>query len=219
MTEYLTLDLLWRALSCTLNRQIGSWEDLWRLPRDLRAFCHRWILRDLYEWPARCVRFIEPRAGCIKMSTAFSGTGMAEHCAALLTKDLPHCLVTPLCWIEREKRAASLLSSTIPEALGIHDIVALLPPALGYLSEQALPTFDVLQKLIVADKPVLCLSSLGISDGMSPEGALGDLHVAGPPCTDFSLLGQQKKTGGVTMLAFLVWVRLVIVARPRIVVL
>ena len=44
------------------------------------------------------------------------------------------------------------------------------------------------------------------------------MHVAGSPCTDFSSMGLRKGLNGETMVAFLVWIRLILTHLPIIII-
>ena len=79
-------------------------------------------------------------------------------------------------------------------------------------------SFEALKKVIVDDEPELDLTVLGGNPGSPARGLLGDVHIAGPPRTDFAMMGRRRCTDGITMIAFLIWVRMLLVVQPAVVI-
>ena len=67
----------------------------------------------------------------------------------------------------------------------IRDICLLVPCITALLCGQADLAFEALKKVIVDDEPELDPTMLGGHPRLPFLGLLGDVHVAGPPCTDF----------------------------------
>ena len=148
------------------------------------------------------------------ISSAFSGSGMVELCAHNLNQALGHRLFIPTVWIEKDQKAAGVLREIMPDAIGLGDILDLLPDDVrGRLSDEP-ADFDKLTSMLVHEAPCLNIS-LFSSGAECPESALlGHIHVAGVPRTDFSLMGKRQQTHGVTMQCFLVWIRLMVMVQP-----
>ena len=63
------------------------------------------------------------------------------------------------------------------------------------------PSSDDLRLLIVSDKVVLDLGGAG-----DVGYEFGQVHIAGPPCIDYSSMGLKRGTNGPTAALFLTWV-------------
>ena len=156
--------------------------QMWRLTVNTRRRCHRVILTDLPDWPARCAAIQNPCVGRIRVWSASSGTCMAEHCGHALAQAAGSFRYDPVCWIERDPQAAALLAEILPGATG--DICALLPDHLTHLPHSELPPFDDLKRILVHEGPGLRLNKLRGSHTMHCANVLGDVHMAGLPCAD-----------------------------------
>ena len=212
MTRYPSVDLLFRNLSCVAGCTVASWDDIWALGQTERQQCHAFILNDLFGWPQRLAPLgFTPRRKRL-LSTAFSGTGMVEMCGHAL--GCWHSLL----WIERGKAPARWLGQVLPGARGLRDICDLLPDQLRARCQSVDMSFDQLKSIIVDTSPSLKLTLLGHEPGRPIRGLLGDVHAAGPPCTDFSAMGGRAGISGDTMVPFLIWVRLLLQVQPPIIV-
>ena len=218
MTAYPTITLLFNVLSCVAGSKLCSWSDVWKLDPAARISCYRFVIADLLKWPERLVGCGRPLATPLRISSAFSGTGMAERCGDLLGQALGQRLTSSCLWIEKADGPALLLARLCPGARGVRDILELLPTTTAALHSNGMPSFDDLKRAIIDDEPDIDVTVLGGSAGRSPRGLLGDVHIAGPPCTDFSMMGSRKCTAGSTMILFLAWVRMLLVVLPPVVV-
>ena len=106
MPKYGTLDHLFAALSCIFNSPISNWNHVWNLALEDRGRCFRFILEDLLEWPSRLVDLQSNISGTLYVSSAFSGSGMAELCGHKLNEAMDHELFIPTVWIEKDAKAA-----------------------------------------------------------------------------------------------------------------
>ena len=55
---------------------------------------------------------------------------------------------------------------------------------------------------------------LDLGSWTSKPFCFGNVHIAGPPCVDFSPMGAQKREGGPSMRCFFVWARALREQRP-----
>lgn len=79
-------------------------------------------------------------------------------------------------------------------------------------------SFEALRERLLSKDIALKNAAFCLAAGKSVALEVGDVHFAGSPCTDFSVMGQQKKLAGPTAAAFLVWVRWIRDSLPRCVV-
>ena len=175
-----------------LRGQLFAWADVWNLDPVRRVRCYRFILADLRKWPERIASCGRPLASPLRVSSAFSGTGMAERCGDMLGRALGHKLTSACLWIEKADGPAALLSRLFPSARGVRDILELLPSTTASLLTGDAPSFDDLKRAIIDNEPKIDVAVLGGVAESSPVGLLGDVHIAGPPCTDFSMMGTRK---------------------------
>ena len=102
----------------------------------------------------------------------------------------------------------------LPDTIGLGDILDLLPTDIRDKLSQHRLEFDELVTMIVRDAPTLNLALISPTADCFVSSLLGHIHVAGVPCTDFSLMGKRQQTHGLTMQCFLVWIRLVVIVQP-----
>ena len=154
------------------------------------------------------------KCGGLSISTCFSGLGTPEVCAeALVTAlrsrsgidvDIKSVLAFDLSPASRKV----LISDPCISAVGA-DLLGLWPAA---VRERLARGFDTLQDLF--------RYAVGVSTSLrltfwchasqSEKGIdLGQIHVAGSPCTDFSTMGKRRGFRGPTSAALITWVLLV----------
>ena len=142
MSAYPTVELLFNVLSCVAGSKLFAWSDVWNLDPVRRVRCYRFILADLRKWPERIASCGRPLASPVRVSSAFSGTGMAERCGDMLGRALGHKLTSACLWIEKADGPAALLSRLFPGARGVRDILELLPSTTASLLTGDTPSFD-----------------------------------------------------------------------------
>ena len=59
---------------------------------------------------------------------------------------------------------------------------------------------------------------LDLSGGGRVPFVFGSLHVAGPPCIDFSPMGARRREDGPSMMCLYIWARVLIESRPLVVI-
>ena len=74
-------------------------------------------------------------------------------------------------------------------------------------------SFDDLRTLVLSDSFSLNKDLVG-----GDAYQLGELHIAGPPCIDYSSMGRQRRENGPTAIVFLLWTRAVRDQHPLVVV-
>ena len=78
------------------------------------------------------------------------------------------------------------------------DILGWLPLS---VREAALKSKSAMDRDLIFDPPVV----LSLGDANLNSFSFGTVHIAGPPCVDFSPMGAQKREGGPSMPCFLTW--------------
>ena len=77
-------------------------------------------------------------------------------------------------------------------------------------------TYEELRPVIMSPDLQLKQVALCYAQCRTVSLEAGDTHVAGSPCTDFSLMRRQKRLGGPTAAALLAWIRWVRYAQPAV---
>ena len=101
--------------------------------------------------------------------------------------------------IEKNGQARAVLQSHAPSVACATDILAWLPPDIKLAANGC--TGAKLRELIFDADVALNMGRGG------EDFEVGDVHVTGPTCVDFSPMGAQRREGGSSMPVFLTWAR------------
>ena len=186
--------------------------------REYDPLIERWKLR--LGWASRMMRSmrgagIDRFASGQTLSTIFSGVGGAEWAAHFLSTGGITNLWTPGVACEYNAKCRDVLRAFSPSS-DIHpDVCAALPPEIAKSCRSGM--LDVHG----AATHLRDLESLSRTRATDPTcvfatpGGLGDLCVAGIPCTDFSAMGGGAGADGATFILIVAWARALRTARPR----
>lgn len=141
------------------------------------------------------------------MSTAFTGIGTAELAWEAICASLQIVAAPPVLMIEGNPFCRQLLARRWPAVAVLTDIMALVSDDLAAVLLGNSP-YELKHRRVFGETSPLSLDRL-------PAGTLGDVHIAGPPCVDFSALGRRLGFSGPTVGVFLVWARLVCDLAPQ----
>ena len=165
-----------------------------------------------FDWPLRYVAALGASDRKWDCSTAFSGIGCAEIAGAALgnRKGMGHFRFMHA--VEKDQACRSFLSSHTRGVSCSSDILNWLPDTYDRTKLQDL-SFDQLRNDIVDSS-----LTLDYSCGTGGSFRRGDVHVAGPPCVEFSPMGLQLRERGPTRGLLVVWAKSIREQRPIIVV-
>ena len=168
----------------------------------------------LFRWPRLYARMLYgesfARLSTIRISSAFSGVGTAELAIEALFSAAGCRVPAPWVRIEADPACRAVLARRWPSAPVRENVLDFFPAA---VQEVLHGPGGFEEKFKVAFDP-----DVVVDLGALPGQTLGNVHIAGPPCVDFSALGLRRGTGGPTMGAFLAWARLVVEAAPDVII-
>ena len=144
-------------------------------------------------------------------STAFSGLGCPELASGFLMKAWGSSIFHFVNGIEWDPVARSVSADHSPDTPLHHDILSWLRPS-ARARIQGLDGSEL--RSAVFDKR----SSLMMCSSVAGTYHFGDMHIAGPPCVDFSAMGAGRREKGPTMACFLVWARALLHACPMVII-
>lgn len=149
----------------------------------------------------------------IRVSTAFSGIGAADVAVEAIAKGLEHHLQRPVrtvnCFAIEWSKEGQLELQCLPNPPQClyGDIRGLIDLRIRGALLEAADRMDYDDLVRVAMSPSFCSAAapclLHRRDCFCERA---DIHVAGPPCVDFSAVGKRQGVQGPTLLPFLVWV-------------
>lgn len=156
-------------------------------------------LRRLVAWLQRVSRMaaeLNAPSRHWKCSTAFSGIGCAEIAGAALNQGHPGVAFTFGHAVEKEPRCRAFIVDHSPDVRCCGDILDWLPPTVDRVRLAALDMPGLRRAII--DQHMQLIFRAGTSDAFEHK----DVHVAGPPCVDFSAMGLQRREQGPTRILF-----------------
>ena len=157
-------------------------------------------LVDWYRWPARVAHILPLRKHDWICSTAFSGIGCPEMAATSISRFVPNASFRFQSSLERDSVCREVLGSHSAGSICATDILNWLPVDVDRQSLSGLSLDELRARLLD--------SGIKLVFGVHGDRKYchGELHVAGPPCVDFSAMGLQRRDRGPTMLVFMMWV-------------
>ena len=108
-------------------------------------------MKDLLNRPVRLVARGGHLRRPLRISSLFSGTGMAECCEMALGDALGQQFARPVLWIEHCNAAATIVKRLMSDAVGVRDIYDLLPITLRTWCTSIPRSFQELRQDVVFD--------------------------------------------------------------------
>jgi len=213
---------LYQNCECTVA--FGLLQLLWPLRTAMQA---AGSLAEAFAWPSQCLALLRSKFGdevlarfrrnlrSATVSTAFSGIGAPEvalsfwHAAVdgMFGQDVRHegQLLYSVELTEEARTELSMLEC--PAVCSFADITSFINPAIKSSVINRASTFSLAElERIFMQHNVVVESSHCTRHGRRCTAQRALLHIAGPPCVDWSAQGVGLGVLGPTMVAFMVWV-------------
>ena len=160
----------------------------------------RWSVDMLFKLPAVDSHLIFDGPHTLDFSSAFAGLAAERFALELLEKHLNfkvgscprfvHC-----CCFERDTNALQVLLMSSPSSL-FGDLLSLLDSETRAWTRARVRSFAEYRTRILTNKVKLNDTLVCSRTGVATEVRLGQLHVAGIPCVDFSPMGLRRGVEG-----------------------